>query len=559
MDASYQLNHLYMYVTQRRLHHYQFFRSDPRFEGIRVSSHKQAEHGFHLQFPLLIAQADDLPEDEGQLTFRPFFSKQYQRLKSYFLRNAEMRAALFLILAVVATLGEKQWYYSGAALGVLYRERNIPGRIFYDFDRKTVKDPTEVMNSAGFNSFRVETWSNTCDGPSVFNNTNVLPRERNYQIFGKDNCMDTQELVAKGWKYVHTINMGEDIPQAWMNYTYKQMLGAIDQEVRRQLKPFLSAGLRPDIILFENEGESGFLFYEVKADGSRVIRSGDSCGAKPTGNFEASWPQLAGYHKQQIASVRAAVTEAGMDPSYTRFGLHNHVQYTQWKTPLIWGAKRLSEQIQSVGSNRCNFSAYIPSNILNANVTDDLDIIGYSAYVSKPDNSSMAALNASFADTYRRNDQLNKIIPAWGRWQSGPFAGQYKKQALGVEYATPFNPNTEATDAANQMNMLFKVTKAWEWYLGTLWWEPTYNFNNWNGGLAVLYSGIYNGTQTPAWPVSYLKDWGAASITYHDEVTKSNGASTSNTNSMVKTGTLGGASSSVTVCSTLMMAVLLMV
>lgn len=41
------------------------------------------------------------------------------------------------------------------------------------------------------------------------------------------------------------------------------MLSAIDEEMRRQLAPFLQAGIVPDIVLLENEGTSGVL-YEVK-------------------------------------------------------------------------------------------------------------------------------------------------------------------------------------------------------------------------------------------------------------------------------------------------------
>ena len=41
------------------------------------------------------------------------------------------------------------------------------------------------------------------------------------------------------------------------------MLSAIDKEMRRQLAPFLQAGIVPDIVLLENEGTSGVL-YDVK-------------------------------------------------------------------------------------------------------------------------------------------------------------------------------------------------------------------------------------------------------------------------------------------------------
>ncbi len=51
-----------------------------------------------------------------------------------------------------------------------------------------------------------------------------------------------------------------------------QMLSAIDTEVRRQIGPFLQAGIQPDIILLENEGTSGFLFNIVLPDGTTYAR-----------------------------------------------------------------------------------------------------------------------------------------------------------------------------------------------------------------------------------------------------------------------------------------------
>ena len=76
-----------------------------------------------------------------------------------------------------------------------------------------------------------------------------------------------------------------------------QMLSAIDAEVRRQIQPFLSAGIQPDIILLENEGSSGML-YDVElpngekhsrgvADNAQVSKEQlrkEVCGQNPTGH-----------------------------------------------------------------------------------------------------------------------------------------------------------------------------------------------------------------------------------------------------------------------------------
>lgn len=100
-------------------------------------------------------------------------------------------------------------------------------------------------------------------------------------------------------KVVHTINMGPVIPSAWQQYDYSQMLVAIDGEVRRQLMPFLRAGIQPDIILFETEGSAGFLFRESLADEQEHDRGvqdasvspdklkQELCGQSPTGHINS--------------------------------------------------------------------------------------------------------------------------------------------------------------------------------------------------------------------------------------------------------------------------------
>ena len=46
-------------------------------------------------------------------------------------------------------------------------------------------------------------------------------------------------------------------------YSYVQMLSAIDAEMRHQIRPFLEAGIVPDVVVLENEGSSGML-YDIK-------------------------------------------------------------------------------------------------------------------------------------------------------------------------------------------------------------------------------------------------------------------------------------------------------
>ena len=75
-----------------------------------------------------------------------------------------------------------------------------------------------------------------------------------------------------------------------------QMLSAIDGEVRSQIQPFLSAGIQPNIILLENEGSAGMLYFVTLPNGavhSRGVDDGqvsqeqlqlEVCGQVPTGH-----------------------------------------------------------------------------------------------------------------------------------------------------------------------------------------------------------------------------------------------------------------------------------
>lgn len=47
----------------------------------------------------------------------------------------------------------------------------IPGRLFYDFDSKTIKDPVKTLADSSVNAARVESTRGQCLGPSNFVNT----------------------------------------------------------------------------------------------------------------------------------------------------------------------------------------------------------------------------------------------------------------------------------------------------------------------------------------------------------------------------------------------------
>ncbi len=123
---------------------------------------------------------------------------------------------------------QQQWFLAGGDVGTTLRAEAIPGRVFYDFDGVTVKDPFDVLQDAGFNAVRVETFLTQCTGPTMsFDNSgDVLGRELNFQL--DDGCIDIQVQTAqlgkaRNMKIILTVNFGTAIPTAWVGYNYVQV------------------------------------------------------------------------------------------------------------------------------------------------------------------------------------------------------------------------------------------------------------------------------------------------------------------------------------------------
>lgn len=94
-----------------------------------------------------------------------------------------------------------------------------------------------------------------------------------------------QKAKARNMKIIHNANLGALIPEAWLSFSYAQMLEAIDAEMHRQLKPFLQAGVQPDIVPLENEGSAGVL-YDIKLPSGALHSRGTG------NNSEVSLSQL---------------------------------------------------------------------------------------------------------------------------------------------------------------------------------------------------------------------------------------------------------------------------
>ena len=122
-------------------------------------------------------------------------------------------------------------------------------------------------------------------------------------------------------------------------------------------------------------------------------------GVIPTGNI-ACYPQLAGYYKQEISSCKAVLQAAGMCPELTRFGLHSHGQYFDWKQSIVYGSEdETREYIFSGHGFSTDFKNIIPSQILAQRAEDLLDIMGHSSYpepITPETPSSPESMSATF-------------------------------------------------------------------------------------------------------------------------------------------------------------------
>lgn len=389
---------------------------------------------------------------------------------------------------------EPQWFLTGATTTCILRAEAIPGRVFHGFDAKTEVRPWDVMQSAGLNAIRVQTWMNadskTC--ASFDNSGNVLQREMDFQLDPSrvDIQVKAAQLAkARNMKIIHNVNLGGAIPDAWLGYSYVQMLDAIDAEMQDQVAPFLESGIQPDIVLLENEGTSGVLF-EIKLPNSdtyhRGVAKGDGTsnpnvplsqlyqevsGHLPTGHIFA-YPQLAGYMKQQILSIRRAIHRAGFDDTRTRFGIHSHVQFVDWKQGITFSSDNNNELTTSVHNKIFSFENVIPDYILTKRASDMLEIMGFSSYpapMTPKDPSSNSSMQDSLARNRTTLELMDKVAQRYGKHTNGHFKGQYKKQALAVEYTSAFNYPEQIQYQQEHTHIYLTMLKSYPWMLGTLW------------------------------------------------------------------------------------------
>lgn len=414
-------------------------------------------------------------------------------------------------------------FWAGATIGTLMRMEAIPGRFFYEYDGVTVKDPIQTLADAGVNAIRVETARSMGLGPTIFqNNASTRAEELLFQLDfgGIDIAVKTaQRAAALGMRLQLTINQGFTIPKDLESLDYDGMVGAVQDEAKRQLQPFLDAKIVPDIILFENEGSDGFLFTEEstghvrgtsdgKASASKV--DDELCGKIPTGNM-ASYPQYAGYLKAEIIACNEAITASGLSTATIRYGLHSHVQYVQRKEACVHGPNPSSQtELKDTSGATCSNSV-IPQNILSQNASEMLTIMGFSSY---PDPMTPVDINSesSMADTLTRLiktlTQLQGYAEAYGKYTDGPWAGQYKLQGLGVEYATSFT-DEQIPQEQSLTKLMWKTVKSFSAFMGILWYEPWYCYSDWEGGKGTLCHTLDGNGEAPT---NTMRTWGAAAV-----------------------------------------------
>ena len=419
----------------------------------------------------------------------------------------------------------KGQFWAGADIGTVIRMENIPGRVFYDFDGKTVKEPIKTLADTGVNVVRVEGERGQCLGPSKFeNNASTLANELLFEL--DPGCMDTQvktaqQAMALGMRLVLTINQGLNVPAGMESYSYPQMIEEVQKEAKRQLQPFLDAKLLPDVILLENEGTDGFLFHQsdghdrgVKGSASTAQVDKELCGQIPTGNM-ASYPQYAGYLKAEITACNEAIAAAGFSNETVRYGLHSHAQYVQWKESVVHGPNPPSESALKDSSGNLCSAQVIPKDILAQNASTMMNIAGFSAYpdpMTPTDVNSETAMEAMLDRPIKTLTQLQSYAEAYGKFEDGPFKGQWKLQGLGVEWATRYSAD-QVEQEQTLTEMMWKKAKTFDAFLGMMWWEPWYCYNDWEGGDATLCKRV----KTPQGgtgevPTAMMKTWGAAAV-----------------------------------------------
>lgn len=416
--------------------------------------------------------------------------------------------------------------YVGACISTAPRLKAIPGRVYLDHAGKPT-DPLALMQRDGFNAWRLfSSYHETPESDAPLSADNIAKdgrdlngREENFAL--NFDTPSSRIALAKrvnigGDKILLTLQFGQDgpvdnwheyIPTGWLGLNYVQTLDKIDVETRKMLRPYLQAGIAPDVIIVENEADSGILFQYLGEDGKMHIRdTAKNPNDDTAGGSYGNYPKYAGYFKREILSARDEIKKAGFDPAKTRFAFHSTTN--PYRNRSMW--ERTFEN--KPDADRINYdkdghatglNTAVPAAVRDVKLSDLVDIMGFSYYPPELKDDSPAAIDNALKQFKSDLAYFDERIAKYGRYQSGPFKNQFKKQALVVE----FGHNDGAI-----VPPFFAAMAPYPWMMGALWWEPTYGNNNWYGSQGSLYRRTVWDDKTKSWatlkPVPWLQTWG---------------------------------------------------
>ena len=292
-----------------------------------------------------------------------------------------------------------------------------PGRVWLDYAGKPA-DPVRFLADNGFNAVRVTVeyghpLATDMKAIEAENHGGYDAREKMYLT--NMGGIDLQVALAKscrnlGMKVVLTIHFGQDkdvannwhefIPDDWLRLDYRQTLEKIDGETRRLIRCFLTSGVQPDIVIVENEADSGMLFQYLNDRGEMATRHGEeyALNDKATGNFTV-WPKCAGYFKRVILSVKDELQKHQMDVARTRIAVHTTCNPGRARSTFdrIFLNKDDADAVfYGDAGQPLGLVEAVPKELRDVKLSDLVDVIGFSYYPQIPEKEPGFAYKDSF-------------------------------------------------------------------------------------------------------------------------------------------------------------------
>ena len=410
----------------------------------------------------------------------------------------------------------RRFMIAGGCIAQLERFEAIPGRRYLNFLGKPT-DPIAFLARNGFNAGRVgDYFIYSLKAPKPDNSGDVNKRERNFQLDkdGLDRQVRTaKRLKATGQKVVLTLHFGVDgpvenwheyIPERWKTLTYAEACAEIEKKTRVYVGAYLDAGIQPDIIIIGNESNSGLLYQYLGKDGKMHIRDTKTNPNDTTAGGEIqNYPKFAGFFKAAILSAKALIKKRGLPVDKTLFSVHaaSDPGVIEWMFGNVFGTEDEArnhthadrDQYFYSGDTRGPLMTSIPAHIRKVNLRDVVDIMGGSFYPHHPTAETKEAYDKALSPLTQQLDNIQNRLESYGKYTSGPYAGQWKKRFLVVEFGTDTDEYFTTASAERQSRFLtyfWNSLARYPWTIGAMWWEPTYCNNNWFADKGSLYRHV---------------------------------------------------------------------